>query len=874
MAVLTNKSIASTYKSVLSIGATTESALTSSIQQLTDGLGNGSPLSMSTTQIQFNAGSNTFKFPTTRGTSGQILKLADANGTLDWVADASGDVTKTGTIALNTIAVWNDNVDELRSDTTMSINASHNISLLQTNSNDDDLNSYNIGGGNIANVTGSRNVGFGKQNLNAVLAGSDNTAMGNGSLEKVTSGNSNTGFGSDALGNSTDGDFNTAVGSGALNDVLTGENNTAVGYNAGVNVSTGSGNTYIGKSAGLVDVGSNNIYIGEGSGSSVASGNNNVILGSNTGNTISATSNNIIISDGSGNNRIQVDSGGDATFSENVIINTENSGIIVDLASRHGLMKYANYGAGLVGKDTGTDGNISTWLGRFNGTITSPTAVYQDLVISNSGNVGIGVSPSEKLHVQGNTRLQKTGIAGSVDLQFYQGNNASINNSVNYANIQSNVTSGNTGFESGQLVFQTRNSGTTATRLRITSGGSVGIGDTSTISELLYVSSISGDSRIGLNAPTNSDAEIKFSENNVVKYSIGHDAFTGNFVIGTANVDTPKLSLSSVGNVTIGTAAAQDFYLALRGGVGGFFGWDDSANKTIVQAPNTRSLSFQVNSDTFGSGTEALTITSGGNVGINYTGSFNQISGTETALAVSNGNVAALYLNNTHANGHNHILTSGVDGALGFYDKTAAATRMRISSSGFTKAKNVGSYFNGSYHEFSNNNNVSGDRCLVIGNTAGSNTNNTSSVFLTVADNVADRLVIYGNGDVQNVNNAYGQYSDLKLKENISDGTPKLNDLLKVKVKNFNFIGSDIKQIGVIAQELEEIFPSMISESPDTEDREVTDEEGNVTTEIVDLGTVTKSVKYSVFTPMLIKAIQEQQTIIEDLKARIETLEG
>ena len=95
MAVLTNKSIASTYKSVLSIGATTESALTSSIQQLTDGLGNGSPLSMSTTQIQFNAGSNTFKFPTTRGTSGQILKLADANGTLDWVADASGDVTKT-----------------------------------------------------------------------------------------------------------------------------------------------------------------------------------------------------------------------------------------------------------------------------------------------------------------------------------------------------------------------------------------------------------------------------------------------------------------------------------------------------------------------------------------------------------------------------------------------------------------------------------------------------------------------------------------------------------------------------------------------------------------------------------------------------------
>ena len=91
--------------------------------------------------------------------------------------------------------------------------------------------------------------------------------------------------------------------------------------------------------------------------------------------------------------------------------------------------------------------------------------------ISKGGDVGIGRTPSEKLHVQGNTRLQKTGVSGSVDLQFYQGNNASINNSVNYANIQSNVTSGNTGFESGKLVFQTRNSGTTATRLTITSGG-------------------------------------------------------------------------------------------------------------------------------------------------------------------------------------------------------------------------------------------------------------------------------------------------------------------------------------------------------------------------------------------------------------------
>ena len=94
MAVLTNKSIASTYTSLLSIGSTSTSSLSGSIQALTDGTGQLSPLAMSTTQIQFNTSTNTFKFPADRGAINQILKLADANGTLSWADDAnSGTVT-------------------------------------------------------------------------------------------------------------------------------------------------------------------------------------------------------------------------------------------------------------------------------------------------------------------------------------------------------------------------------------------------------------------------------------------------------------------------------------------------------------------------------------------------------------------------------------------------------------------------------------------------------------------------------------------------------------------------------------------------------------------------------------------------------------
>ena len=118
------------------------------------------------------------------------------------------------------------------------------------------------------------------------------------------------------------------------------------------------------------------------------------------------------------------------------------------------------------------------------------------------------------------------------------------------------------------------------------------------------------------------------------------------------------------------------------------------------------------------------------------------------------------------------------------------------------------------------------------------------------------------NGNVQNTNNSYGGISDAKLKENVTDATPKLEKLNQVRVVNFNLIGDEQKQIGVIAQELEQIFPSMVEDNPDF------DAEGN------DLGTTTKSVKYSVFVPMLIKAMQEQQATIEALTARIAALES
>ena len=113
-------------------------------------------------------------------------------------------------------------------------------------------------------------------------------------------------------------------------------------------------------------------------------------------------------------------------------------------------------------------------------------------------------------------------------------------------------------------------------------------------------------------------------------------------------------------------------------------------------------------------------------------------------------------------------------------------------------------------------------------------------------------LYILQNGSLYNRNNTYGSFSDIRLKENIIDATPKLQDLLKVRVVNYNLKGSTNKQIGVLAQELEEIFPGLV--------------------ETESSGEKYKSVKYSCINIMLVKALQEQQVLINDMSSNINTL--
>jgi hypothetical protein len=125
---------------------------------------------------------------------------------------------------------------------------------------------------------------------------------------------------------------------------------------------------------------------------------------------------------------------------------------------------------------------------------------------------------------------------------------------------------------------------------------------------------------------------------------------------------------------------------------------------------------------------------------------------------------------------------------------------------------------------------------------------------------------VYTNGNVVNTNGSYTAISDAKLKENIVDASSQWDDIKAIQIRNWNFkeeTGHEThRQIGPIAQELEQVCPGLVFETPDR------DAEGNET------GEVTKGVNQSVLYMKAVKALQEAMERIETLEAKVAALEG
>jgi len=385
---------------------------------------------------------------------------------------------------------------------------------------------------------------------------------------------------------------------------------------------------------------------------------------------------------------------------------------------------------------------------------------------------------------------------------------------------------------------------------------------------------------------------INFSTNNALRATVDS---AGRFLVGTssathgasATAEIAGTNTDYIFSLTNDTASDTDghrfSYLA-------FTGTQSGGEQSILASVNgahdgsaddTKGmLVFRTNSGSEGGTipTERMRIDSSGRL----------LVGTTSAASTSSGNI----LQSVHSSGSSLILgrndTSVGDGEFiggvrffandpSGYNEVAAIlcesegshnsndypTRLEF----FTTADNAGSKTE--RMRISNKGDmftINGDNGIVSRSTLSAGTSNT--VFLgqhsaTSITSGTNSFKVFTNGNVQNTNNSYGALSDVKLKENIVDASSQWDDIKDIRVRNYNFIeGQTHTQIGVVAQEVETVSPGLVFDTPDRDD------------EGVDLGTVTKSVNYSVLYMKAVKALQEAMDRIETLEAKVAALEA
>ncbi|WP_170826816.1 tail fiber domain-containing protein [Flavobacterium caeni] len=150
----------------------------------------------------------------------------------------------------------------LRNNETGDANVALGVGALMNNTTGSD----NIGIGKsalISNTIGEMNSAFSSQALSNNTTGSYNLAQGFSALMSNTSGNSNTAIGAQALQDNPDGSNNVAVGVVSMAILTNGSSNTAIGANAMRFQTAGSSNIAIGNFAGVPSLtGSNQLSIG------------------------------------------------------------------------------------------------------------------------------------------------------------------------------------------------------------------------------------------------------------------------------------------------------------------------------------------------------------------------------------------------------------------------------------------------------------------------------------------------------------------------------------------------------------------------------------------------------------------------------------
>jgi len=302
-------------------------------------------------------------------------------------------------------------------------------------------------------------------------------------------------------------------------------------------------------------------------------------------------------------------------------------------------------------------------------------------------------------------------------------------------------------------------------------------------------------------------------------------------------------------------------------GTNGLSDVDGSAATPAIRGTDANTGIFFPAADTIAfseGGAEAMRIKSNGDVNIGTTDSTAKltISGKTTSNVLADVNIyrtgtpnltaaqgPCIQFSNEDATNSDYGIVQYTDGLFQFFSYNNSLTAWVGAAIGIGLTSSVASVNNNQNGFFIQ----AGDGNLTI---AHSNSY-PIGYFVNFQYGGAVRGAIEGTSGGAGV--AYTNLSDYRLKENIAPMTGALAKVAQLKPCTYTWKSNGHKADGFIAHELQEVLPDAV-----TGQKDAVNEDGSIKPQGIDTSYVVAT---------LTAAIQEQQTIINDLKARIETLE-
>jgi hypothetical protein len=359
---------------------------------------------------------------------------------------------------------------------------------------------------------------------------------------------------------------------------------------------------------------------------------------------------------------------------------------------------------------------------------------------------------------------------------------------------------------------------------------------------------------------------------------------SGNLLIGNTS---SLYGASGRGNIEINGSSSSILALTIAGSTTNASYLFNSSTSLELAATGSRYIRFSVD------GSERMQIDSSGNVGIGtispnqklqVTGS-NSTGFAGATLQNSNGNVglagvqfssdttyskSAIAQVRENANGAGPLVFY-VDSNADAADWSAGDEKMRIDSSGNllvgTQSTVAGARMvvSGTVADFfirTSNANATPSGMTVVYSTA--LPNNTQQEFIYCQDQTTPRFTVRSNGGIANYSGNNVNLSDRREKTNFALAKKYLDIICAIPVQTFNYIdqnkdADDGLTLGVVAQDVQTVAPELVTES----------NWGTKDEPKMRLSIYQTDLQYA-----LMKCIQEQQALIQDLTTRLNTLEG